>query len=210
MKNLFLATTAAALCLLGAGCGDETTGSAAPVKTDREKDPYEKNDPYADLTDEFPPRVSVVNLPQRELFGQKITGSYRQHHEAIAKTYELAGVRMGPETPIIAIYPDDPDLVSESELTWYLAFKSETVAAPARASLTSIPQQASQAVVVETIAADTPGDGKKILAWIALNGYVQTAPTMMEYSLNPDLGPQEQRAKIIIPVKERRYFEEIN
>ena len=210
MKNLMMISTAAAVCLLSAGCGNDTPSGAAPVKAEPINDPYEKNDPYAGLTDEFPPRVSVVELPQRELFGQKITGSYRQHHEAIAKTYELAGVRMGPETPIIAIYPDDPDLVSESELTWYLAFDSEIVTATARTSLTSIPQKASQVAVVETIAADTPGDGKKILAWIDLNGYVQTAPTMMEYSFDPELGPREQRAKIIIPVKERRYFENIN
>lgn len=60
---------------------------------------------------------------------------------------------------------------------------------------------------VESTIMDTPGDGKKLLAWMGLNGYVQIQPTMMRFHLSEIRRKSENpRVEIVIPVAKRSHF----
>jgi hypothetical protein len=60
----------------------------------------------------------------------------------------------------------------------------------------------TMAVVLESAAAEVPTDGLALGVWVSENGYVQIAPTRMEY-ISTDGQPSSMRTRIIIPIRKR-------
>lgn len=77
--------------------------------------------PYDDLLTEFPPSVSVEPAAAVRYDYMKMAGSYSQHERAIESLLPIA--KNMNSRALIAIYPDDPDLVAESDLTWQIGIE---------------------------------------------------------------------------------------
>lgn len=184
--------------VLGAcNAGDEDTES-------QRIDHVDSDSPYDGLMQDFPPEVIVETIPSVSYGYMAMHGSYSQHELAIEKLLEIANDTA--TKAVIAIYPDDPDLVAEADLAWKIGLELAAGETPTTELRTGRIEGSLVAKLPSTVS-DTPGDGKKLLAWIDLNGYVQTQPTMMRFPLKElqnNLG--DPAVEIIIPVDKRGHF----
>jgi hypothetical protein len=158
-------------------------------------------------------------------------GSYNQHPAAFTQLatfsrQRLAGATFGAP---VGIYPTDPDAIGvafptdsgiaantrgrplaasaagDARLTWELTLPVESrslarvrVAPPYEVK--TLP--ATQAVVLDSDAGRASVEGLALGVWVMEHGYVQTAPTRMQYIANSGTGTA-MTTRIIIPVRKR-------
>ncbi len=196
---VFRKATLFAFALL-TGCTNFSSGSLDSNKNKR----IESESPYENLMEEFPPVVSIITSQPVKYEYKEMRGSYSQHTEMI--NYLLTVAKEANSPAIFAVYPDDPDLVAESELKWQIGFELPTHKQINSGLLTRNIEKSLIAKLPSNVL-ETPRDGKKLLAWIDLNGYVQTKPTMVRFPLNElESNLKNPVIEIIIPIAKRSHF----
>lgn len=153
-------------------------------------------------------QIRVEQVSGGTILIRDVTGSYAQHPRLFA---EMMAVRDRLFTSVGAcfgIYPLDPDAVERpADLRWQIGVRVS--AAQGRQSLARPPKPyrlvalgPTEAAVLETDVQHAGTDGLAMYRWMAEHGYVQTAPTRLEY-LSHDGSPMLLPARIIVPVRKR-------
>lgn len=135
---------------------------------------------------------------------REVTGPYSQHPVLFKQLLQYTTAKYGKPEALWGIYPDDPDAVKPEDLHWTVAVRISPKDADLaqtkeesqredvqKRSLASLQPAAdpyklvllgeSLAAVVDSTMAAAPKDGLAIIPWMASNGFVQIAPTRMEY-----------------------------
>ncbi|HEY0614724.1 MAG TPA: hypothetical protein VGC96_08785 [Candidatus Elarobacter sp.] len=160
------------------------------------------------------PRITVEHAPAIVVVTRDVAGDYDQAPRVfgdlmrVAKPYRTAG-------NVFGIYPVDPDATTgANELRWQAAIQVvETAnpgATPALGDLAK-PEQpyrlellsASTVAVVKSTVARAGADGLAVIPWMARNGYVQIAPTRMEF-LRADVPSSQIPVRIVVPIAKRK------
>jgi hypothetical protein len=173
------------------------------------------------------PRTNVVYFTITGSY-QKHPEAFSNLMDYVLQNYRYAGVCLGfyPEDPDtvseqklkwqigIRVIPGQPEKIIDSTMTnmsrdpfAIMASKEELGAPLSQLKHTLEPffirtLQPFQAVTLITNVESTSRDGLALNAWIILNGYVQTAPTIMEYAMMKT-DPLKIPTKIVIPVTKR-------
>lgn len=176
------------------------------------------------------PTVRVEEVAPAIILYQDVRGDYSKHPEVFLNMMNYVGARYRAVGACFGIYPVDPDAAKRGELTWQVGVRVtsgaplgfgknipvEQVKPASVSQLQRMMKQlkvpdapyhlqimpASLAGVVESTIATAASDGLYMFKWMAENGYVQIAPTRMEY-LSHDGPPSQIPTRIIVPVKKR-------
>ena len=177
------------------------------------------------------PKVTVAAIPSAIVLYREVTGPYSQHPEIFAELMRYVGANYRAVGACFGIYPQDPDAVQAKELRWEVGVRVIPGAPrgygnnlpidklPVRSdrqlkeSLHKMKQPQSpyglrllartNAAVIDSTVASAAQDGLAMFPWMAKNGYVQVAPTRMEYASHEG-PPSEMKVTIIVPIKERQ------
>lgn len=176
------------------------------------------------------PKVRVSAIPSAIVLYREVTGPYNQHPEVFAELMKYVGTNYRAVGACFGIYPQDPDAVKAKELHWEVGVrvvpgnplgygnnlpieklpvrsdrqlegalhKMKQPQSPYRLKLLA----KTNVAVIDSTVAKAAQDGLAMFPWMAKNGYVQVAPTRMEY-LSHEGPPSEMKVTIIVPVKER-------
>ncbi|HSS18880.1 MAG TPA: hypothetical protein VLL54_02290 [Pyrinomonadaceae bacterium] len=174
--------------------------------------------------------VSVQKLPASWALVRDVQGSYEQHPDVFQEMMKYVGANFRAVGFCFGIYPNDPDDLKRGILRWQVGVRVisgkplgfgnqmpmtalsarsarqlqrekgrlKQPAAPYRLILI----ESTEAAVLETSVEETPRDGLSMFRWMAENGYVQVAPTRMEY-LSHEGPPNKIPTRIIVPVLKR-------
>lgn len=154
-------------------------------------------------------RIQIQQIPSMTIVYREVVGDYSLHPKVFAEMMAYTQKRFVPVGTCFGIYPIDPDSVdSPAKLKWEVGVavarpagsKPNLPAAKAPYQLKEL--SATQAAVLETDVADAGKDGLAMFRWIIEHGFVQTAPTRMEYITHQG-DPMEIKARIIVPIKKR-------
>ncbi len=170
-----------------------------------QEQPTTQSDEYA----AFAKRVVVGEMKETTVIYRTILGSYSQHPERIAEMLALRSrLEIPEETHLWGIYANDPDLVSEDQLEWELAFFVDELAGDSLGLSKRILPRTST-ISVESVVNTATRDGKYLIAWLSINGFVQTGPTMMRFAAGREGDPTDHAVTIVIPVKPRSSWENL-
>ncbi len=153
-------------------------------------------------------RIHIERVSGGQALIRDVRGSYAQHPKMFAELMALREKLFAAVGACFGIYPDDPDAVENaSDLHWQIgvrvapAARGQKLAIPPRpyrlASLADV-----EAAVIETNVKTAGIDGLAMFRWMAEHGYVQTAPTRIEY-LSHDGDAMLLPVKIVVPVRKR-------
>src|SRR5713226_2289783 len=176
------------------------------------------------------PSVRVEEVAPSIILYREVRGDYSRHPEVFESMMKYVGSRYLAVGACFGIYPFDPDAVKKDELVWQVGVRVTTGAPLGFGNNMPIEQTRSQCVpqlqrvlrqlkapdlpyhlkimpaalaaVTQSTVANAPSDGLYIFKWMAENGYVQIAPTRMEF-LSHKGSPTEIPTLIIVPVKKR-------
>lgn len=134
-------------------------------------------------------------------------GPFTKIGEVIGKLMQLSqNQNVWPGGPMVAVYYNSPDLVSEADLEWDLGFPTT------EQTVVQDPIKKKQWIFT-TVAAcvhqgpyDKLGESVfKIVDWIKANGYVQNGPILETYmDMNPEgVNPETLKTEIWIPCKKK-------
>jgi hypothetical protein len=174
--------------------------------------------------------VNIENIPAAVVLVRDVTGPYSQHPVVFKEMMDYVGKNYRAVGACFGIYSNDPDAVKSGNLRWQVGvrvtqgaplgfgnnlpistLKSASPAQLRRAMSRLKPPEKpyhlqvldpAEAAVVESTVARSPKDGLAMFPWMAENGYVQVAPTRMEY-LSHEGPPQDIKVRIIVPVQKR-------
>jgi len=175
-------------------------------------------------------KVRVAAIPSAIVIYRDVTGPYDQHPEVFTEMMKYVGENYRAAGACFGIYPTDPDSVRPSDLHWQVGVRVvpgsplgygnrvpvEQIPAASDRQLEATMQKMKQpaapyklmileetnAAHVESTVASAGRDGLAMFPWMAKNGYVQVAPTRMEFQSHEG-SPTEMKVTIIVPVKER-------
>jgi hypothetical protein len=184
------------------------------------------------MIDEVERKIKFENFPATNILYLKYKGSYQQHPEAFPKLTSYVEENYRTTGTCIGFYPFDPDAVELKNLQWEVGLRVIPGSPPQKHEMQSDPFivnasanelaasisrlktpkhpfgiktiPAVQAVTLETIVANSAVNGLAMNAWLTINGYVQTAPTRMEFAMATTKDPMLIPVKIIIPVVKRK------
>lgn len=71
-----------------------------------------------DILDSLDKRVKLETIPATNVVSLKFSGNYQNHPEAYMQLSDYVNKNYATTGGVIGIYPQDPDLVDESKLTW--------------------------------------------------------------------------------------------
>lgn len=177
------------------------------------------------VADQSAKAIVVKTVPASIIVARDVTGPYSQHAVIFKQLLQYTAGKYGKPEALLGIYPDDPDAVQPEDLHWTVAVRisGEDKDVPnatrgpqleedLKRSMGSLQQPSdpyklvlireSLAAVVESTVAAAPKDGLAIIPWMANNGFVQIAPTRMEY-LTSSGDPASMKIRIIVPIKKR-------
>ena len=160
-------------------------------------------------------QIEIDSIPALVVVSQTVTGPYSQHPKVFSEMGRYITANYSWLAYCIGIYPDDPDVVASDALTWQVVFPVsspglefsdpydvlEILPKPAAGyELRVLP--ATAAAVLVTNVKEAATDGLALIDWIVRNGYVQIAPTRMEFLADAEV-PEMVPTRIVIPVVER-------
>jgi hypothetical protein len=161
--------------------------------------------------------IRVEHIPDQVILSRAVKGDYAQHAQLLADlagyvARSYAGFTLRPGD-VFGIYPVDPDAVDAPDmLTWEVGVVLASAGEPAGPSSGLRPPAApyemktlagSDAIVLESDIGHAGLDGLTMSRWMLEHGYVQIAPTRMQY-LSTDSDPLKIRTRIVIPARLRR------
>jgi hypothetical protein len=177
-----------------------------------------------------PLNIRIEKIPAAVVLVREVAGPYSQHPVVFKEMMDYVGKNYRAVGACFGIYPNDPDAVKSGNLRWQvgvrvtqgaplgfgnnLPISTLKPASPAqlRRAISKLkPAETpyhlqvldpAEAAVVESTVARSPKDGLAMFPWMAENGYVQVAPTRMEY-LSHEGPPQHIKVRIIVPVQKR-------
>jgi hypothetical protein len=162
--------------------------------------------------------IRVQHVAAQTVMYRTVHGDYSQHARVCAQTVSYA-TKKYPDNyrgagAYFGVYPVDPEsLPTTASLQWEVGVTlgpskpGETLTVKALRQpespyrLTVWPE--TDAAVLESDVRHTAFDGLSMYRWLLENGYVQTAPTRMEF-LTTAQDPMDIRTRILIPVVQRR------
>jgi pimeloyl-ACP methyl ester carboxylesterase len=154
-------------------------------------------------------RIHVERIDGGTTLMRDIAGDYSQHPKVFIALMAVRDRLFTPVGACFGIYPQDPDAVeSPAELHWEIGVRVSPRAAAKKLTAPPKPYRiaklpAIDAAVIETNVQTAAIDGLAMFRWMAEHGYVQVAPTRIEY-LSHEGSPMLLPVKIIVPVKKRR------
>jgi hypothetical protein len=176
------------------------------------------------------PSVKIVTITGAIVIFREVTGPYSQHPLVLQQLMEYVGKSYAAVGACFGVYPLDPDAVDGKDLKWQVGVRVITgkplgygnslpieempVMSTAKLRRTfrvmkrpEAPYElrmmpATTAAIIESTVGNAAHDGLDMIPWMARNGYVQTAPTRMEY-LSHEGPVSDMKVRIIIPVNER-------
>jgi len=183
------------------------------------------------ILDSLDNRVKVEDIPSFNVLTLSYKGNYKNHPEAYGKLMQYAAQNYKTVGAIIGIYPQDPDLHPESELSWSISYRiipgspgisadsTQTDPFAVNASLEElnvpldkfqkpadpfvlVQLPATKALTLVSDVSQIGKDGLAINAWLDLNNFVQVGLTRTEFGTASEKG-QPIPVRIIVPVKER-------
>jgi hypothetical protein len=190
-----------------------------------------KQDRY-DLLRELDKRVKIEQIPATNIVSLNFRGNYSKHPEAYSKLNAYVRRNYATAGSVIGLYPEDPDVVPESRLTWKISLRvlpgkpnplmqtiksEDPFTIPASKDSLAYPITKLKApekpfvieqlptvtaVTLITDVAHLGKDGLAINAWITMNNYVLIGTTRTEFGSTSGKS-QIIPVKIIVPVKKR-------
>jgi DNA gyrase inhibitor GyrI len=154
-------------------------------------------------------QIRVEEIPSITIVYREVVGDYSLHPKVFLEMMAYSQKRFSPVGACFGIYPIDPDAVeSPAQLKWEVGV---AVAHPESGKVLPSPTApyrlkelpATQAAVLETEVENAGKDGLAMFRWVVENGFVQIAPTRMEYLMHTG-DPAKIRTRIVIPIKKRK------
>jgi DNA gyrase inhibitor GyrI len=157
-------------------------------------------------------QIRVEEIPSMTIVYREVAGDYSLHPKVFLEMMEYSQKRFSPVGACFGIYPIDPDSVeSPAQLKWEVGVAvahpengigGKVLPSPtAPYRLKELP--ATQAAVLETDVENAGKDGLAMFRWVVEHGFVQIAPTRMEYVTHAG-DPAKIKTRIVIPIKKRR------
>lgn len=164
----------------------------------------------------------LVTLPRRAVLLRTVHGGYEQHAQVFTEFMAYAEATYRTVGYCFGIYPMDPDAAKRGNLTWQVGVEVavgppghiaalataqspdrivQTLKRPKEGYAFSI-LPATQAAALASTVDGASEDGLSLVRWMAEHGYVQTAPTRMEY-LSHDGPAPNIPTRIVVPVAKR-------
>ncbi|MEQ8906863.1 hypothetical protein [Ekhidna sp.] len=186
-------------------------------------------DPKFQAINDIGEKIQIEDIPESNILFIQYRGDYSQHPKALTELMNYVGENYRIVGTCLGIYPFDPDAVPSDSLVWDVGIRvipgdpamvhedGDTFQVRASEEELSVPLDdlkypeapyqlkkigSTKAITVETIVENAGKEGLAMDAWLTMHGYVQVAPTIMEYAM-VDVEPTKVPVKIIIPVKER-------
>ena len=152
------------------------------------------------------PDVTIKSLPRSTAIVRQMTGSYAQHSDAAHALLKLVSEKCATRGHVYGEYPEDPGAVGMENVHWNLGYEM-AANDPCMSSLPKLYRVAvlppTYAAVLTTTIAKTQEDGLAIAKWLPDSGYVQSAPTRIEYL--DESGAPDSAVQIVMPVKKRTW-----
>jgi hypothetical protein len=174
--------------------------------------------------------VHIEKIPSSWALVREVQGGYEKHTEVFQEMMRYVGENFRAVGFCFGIYPTDPDAVKQGTQRWKVGVRVTTgkplgygnsvsmriltahstgqlqrqrkqlkaAQAPYRLELI----EPTETAILESSVGEAPKDGLSMFAWMAENGYVQIAPTRMEY-MSHDGPPNKIPTRIVVPVKKR-------
>lgn len=149
-------------------------------------------------------KLRIEQVGAQRVMVKDVVGDYAQHGAEFSRILPVARSLFGDAVPI-GIYPDDPDVVGMKQAKWSIGVflpreldAGEAAVVPRDYVLTTLPPVT--AAVVDSSMANATRDGLLLLSWLPLSGYVQVAPTRMEYR---GRGDGASPVTIVTPIRKR-------
>jgi AraC family transcriptional regulator len=151
-----------------------------------------------------------VTIQTSEAFafvGLEEKGSFDGIHEAIGRlVQEMQAQNIVPAGPLLGVYYNSPDQVSEKDLRWEVGFPVTAQALIQPPLMKKEWNYTQSAVCLHQGAYEETGETiRKMLDWMEDNGYAPAGPIMERYlDMNPEeLRPEQRKTEVWIPCQKK-------